>query len=107
MSDIKSNADIEPCLSVVMPVFNEAATVVGVIMVVLAQRPVRQLVIADDASTDGTRDKLQPQAEGEPRIKLIRHQVNRGKGAALRTGLARTNAAIVIARTRFDFEPVE
>ena len=68
----------------VIPVFNEAATVVGVIMVVLAQRPVRQLVVANDV-LDGTRDKLQPQAEGEPRIKLIRHQVDRGKGAALPT----------------------
>ena len=58
MSEIKSNADIEPCLSVVMPVYNEAATVAEVIKVVLAQRPVQQLVIVDDASTDGTWDKL-------------------------------------------------
>ena len=48
MSEIKSNADIEPCLSVVMPVFNEAATVADVIKTVLAQRPVQQLVIVDD-----------------------------------------------------------
>jgi glycosyltransferase involved in cell wall biosynthesis len=60
MSEIKSNADIEPCLSVVMPVFNEAATAADVIKTVLAQRPVQQLVIVDDASTDGTWDKLQP-----------------------------------------------
>ena len=51
MTEIKSNADIEPCLSVVMPVFNEAATVADVIKTVLAQRPVQQLVIVDDAST--------------------------------------------------------
>ena len=51
MTEIKSNADIEPCLSVVMPVFNEAATVADVIKIVLAQRPVQQLVIVDDAST--------------------------------------------------------
>ena len=57
MTEIKSNADIEPCLSVVMPVYNEAATVAEVIKVVLAQRPVQQLVIVDDASTDGTWDK--------------------------------------------------
>ena len=62
MTEIKSNADIEPCLSVVMPVFNEAATVADVIKTVLAQRPVQQLVIVDDASSDGTWDKLQPLA---------------------------------------------
>ena len=59
MSEIKSNADIEPCLSVVMPVYNEAATVAEVIKVVLSQRPVQQLVVVDDASTDGTWEKLQ------------------------------------------------
>ena len=50
MAEIKSNADIEPCLTAVMPVYNEAATVAEVIRVVLAQRPVQQLVIVDDCS---------------------------------------------------------
>ena len=54
MSQIKSNADIEPCLSVVMPVYNEAATVAEVVQIVLMQRPVQQLIVVDDASTDGT-----------------------------------------------------
>ncbi len=49
MSKIQSNSDIEPCLSVVMPVYNEAATVQEVIATVLAQRPIQQLVIVDDA----------------------------------------------------------
>ena len=66
MTEIKSNADVEPCLSVVMPVFNEAATAVGVIKLVLAQRPVRQLIIVDDASSDGTWEKLQPLAQTGP-----------------------------------------
>jgi glycosyltransferase involved in cell wall biosynthesis len=96
MTDIKSNADIEPCLSVVMPVFNEAATVADVIQTVLAQRPVQQLIIVDDASTDGTWDKLQPLARNEPRIKLVQHSLNQGKGAALRTGIAQATAPIVI-----------
>src|SRR5271169_4842398 len=96
MTEIKSNADIEPCLSVVMPVFNEAATVADVIKTVLAQRPVQQLVIVDDCSRDGTWEKLQPLAQNEPRIKLVRHEVNQGKGAALRTGIAHATSAIVI-----------
>ena len=70
--EIKSNDDLDPCLSVVMPVFNEkntvaevihffvnsliitAATVAAVIQTVLAQRPVLELVIVDDGSSDGT-----------------------------------------------------
>src|SRR5487761_2284733 len=85
MSEIKSNADIEPCLSAVMPVYNEAATVAEVIAVVLAQRPVQQLVIVDDASQDGTWEKLLAGTAGDARVKLVRHEVNQGKGAASRT----------------------
>jgi glycosyltransferase involved in cell wall biosynthesis len=96
MNEIKSNADIEPCLSVVMPVYNEAATVADVIKTVLAQRPVQQLVIVDDASSDGTWEKLQSVAQGETRIKLVRHEINQGKGAALRTGFVHATSSIVI-----------
>ena len=108
MTEIKSNADIEPCLSVVMPVFNEAATVADVIKTVLAQRPVQQLVIVDDASTDGTWEQLQPLAQNEPRIKLVRHEVNQGKGAALRTGFAQATAPIVIIQDAdLEYDPAE
>jgi glycosyltransferase involved in cell wall biosynthesis len=108
MSDIKSNNDIEPCLTAVMPVYNEAATVAEVIKVVLAQRPVQQLVIVDDASKDGTWNILQPLAEKEPRIKLIRHEVNQGKGAALRTGLAHaTSPMVIIQDADLEYDPEE
>jgi glycosyltransferase involved in cell wall biosynthesis len=108
MSEIKSNADIEPCLSVVMPVFNEAATVADVIKTVLAQRPVQQLVIVDDASSDGTWEKLQPLAQTEPRIKLVRHEVNQGKGAALRTGISlATGPIVVIQDADLEYDPSE
>jgi glycosyltransferase involved in cell wall biosynthesis len=108
MTEIKSNADIEPCLSVVMPVFNEAATVGEVIKTVLAQRPVQQLVIVDDCSKDGTWDKLQPLAKTDSRIQLIRHEVNQGKGAALRTGIAHATAPIVIIQDAdLEYDPTE
>jgi glycosyltransferase involved in cell wall biosynthesis len=108
MTEIKSNADIEPCLSVVMPVFNEAATVGGIIKNVLAQRPVQQLVIVDDCSSDGTWDKLQPLAQSESRIKLIRHEVNQGKGAALRTGFAHATATVVIIQDAdLEYDPAD
>jgi len=108
MAEIRTNADIEPCLSVVMPVFNEAASVASIIKIVLAQRPVQQLIIIDDCSTDGTWDKLQPLAQNEPRIKLIRHEFNQGKGAALRTGFTQATSPIVIVQDAdMEYDPAE
>ena len=108
MSEAKSNADFAPCLTAVMPVYNEAATVAEVVRVVLAQRPVQQLVIVDDCSTDGTWEQLLPLAQNEPRIQLIRHEVNQGKGAALRTGIAHATAEIVIIQDAdLEYDPQE
>jgi glycosyltransferase involved in cell wall biosynthesis len=108
MAEIKSNIDIEPCLSVVMPVFNEADTVASVVKTVLAQRPVQQLIIVDDCSSDGTWQKLEPLAQNEPRIKLIRHEFNQGKGAALRTGFAQAASAIVVVQDAdSEYDPAE
>jgi len=108
MTEIKSNTAIEPCLSVVMPVFNEAATVGEVVRVVLAQRPVQQLVIVDDCSKDGTWEKLQVIAANDSRVKLLKHEVNRGKGAALRTGIALATSEIVIIQDAdLEYDPAE
>jgi glycosyltransferase involved in cell wall biosynthesis len=108
MSDIKSNGDIGPCLTAVMPVYNEAATVAEVIKVVLAQRPVQELVIVDDASTDDTWKQLQAATAGESRVILVRHARNQGKGAALRTGIAQATSAIVIIQDAdLEYDPEE
>jgi glycosyltransferase involved in cell wall biosynthesis len=108
MSEIKSNAEVEPCLSVVMPVYNEAATVAEVIRVVLAQRPVQQLIVVDDASTDGTWEKLQSATNGDARVTLVRHEKNQGKGAALRTGFARATASVVMIQDAdLEYDPTE
>ncbi|MGA2278795.1 MAG: glycosyltransferase family 2 protein [Verrucomicrobiota bacterium] len=108
MSEIKSNADIEPCLSVVMPVYDEAATVAEVIKVVLLQRPVQQLVVVDDASTDGTWEKLKSATNGDARVTLVRHEQNQGKGAALRTGFARATAPVVMVQDAdLEYDPTE
>ena len=108
MIETKSNAELEPCLTAVMPVYNEAATVAEVVRVVLSQRPVQQLVIVDDCSTDGTWDQLQPLAKNEPRIQLVRHAVNQGKGAALRTGIALATSPIVIIQDAdLEYDPEE
>ena len=108
MRDIKSNTDIEPCLSVVMPVYNEGATVRAMIDNVLAQRLVQQLVIVDDRSTDNTWEVLQAAALTDQRISLLRHDVNQGKGAALRTGFTGvTSPYVIIQDADLEYDPSE
>lgn len=105
---MKTNDEIEPCLTAVMPVYNESATVAEVIEAVLAQRPVQQLVIVDDGSRDGTWEQLERLAQAEPRITLIRHEVNQGKGAALRTGISHaTSEIVVIQDADLEYDPAE
>jgi len=83
-------------LSVVMPVYNEARTIAAVIDRVLKAPAdvAKEIVIVDDASTDGTRQLLQDLRA--PEIRVIFHDVNQGKGAAIRTGVAHATGDIVL-----------
>jgi glycosyltransferase involved in cell wall biosynthesis len=82
-----------------MPVFNEASTMVKVAEVVLARPEVGELVVVDDASSDGTWEELQRLAAANPeRVKALRHESNRGKGAALKTGFAAATGDIVLVQ---------
>ncbi len=78
-------------LSILIPVFNERAIVEKSLAAVLAaplpENLDRELIIVDDCSTDGTSEILQRLADAEPRIRLFRHPVNKGKGAAVRTAI--------------------
>jgi glycosyltransferase involved in cell wall biosynthesis len=107
-SEAKSNAEIFPCLAVVMPVYNERASAVQVVRRVLEQRPVQELIVVDDGSQDGTWEALQEMRCPDPRLKLLRHPVNQGKGAALRTGFRLTAAPLVIVQDAdLEYDPVE
>lgn len=74
-----------PLLSVIVPVYNEAATVGEVLRRVLAEETEKEVVVVDDASTDATAAILA--AVRDPRVRVLRHDRNRGKGAAVRTGV--------------------
>lgn len=97
-----------PCLSVIMPVYNEAATVGEVIAIVLAQPCVAELICVNDCSSDGSGKVLDDLARTDPRLRVLHHPVNQGKGAALRTGIAHATSAIVIIQDAdLEYDPSE
>jgi glycosyltransferase involved in cell wall biosynthesis len=97
----------DPLLSVVMPAFNERATIEEMILRVLAV-PLRiELIVVDDGSTDGTREILQRLAAEKP-IKVILQPKNGGKGSALRRGFQDvTGDLVVIQDADLEYSPEE
>lgn len=96
------------CLSVIMPVYNEAGTVEEVILTVLRQPMTAELIVVDDASTDGTITVLERVAANHPQVRLFKHAQNQGKGAALRTGIREATADIVIIQDAdLEYDPAE
>ena len=103
------SVDIPPgCLGVVMPVYNEEATLHVIVERVLARPEVGELVMVNDCSKDGTWDRMKQIAETDPRIRIFTHEVNQGKGAALRTGLEHVKSDLVIIQDAdLEYDPDE
>ena len=97
-------------LSVVVPAYNEHSTIEEVIRRIRQHACDVQIVVVDDASTDGTGDVLARLAgeEAGGSLVVIRHERNRGKGAALRTGFERvTGEVVLIQDADLEYDPAE
>jgi glycosyltransferase involved in cell wall biosynthesis len=94
-------------LSVVIPVYNEATTVERLVAAVRAVPLDKQIVIVDDGSSDGTGERLEHIA-GSGGVTVLRHDRNRGKGAAIRSALtAVTGDLVVIQDADLEYDPGE
>jgi len=85
-------------LSVIVPVFDERNTVVEIVRRMRAvELPVElEIVVVDDGSTDGTRDVLRQLADST--VRIVTHDVNRGKGTAIRSGLSHVSGDLVLVQ---------
>jgi putative flippase GtrA len=92
-------------LSVIVPAYNEEATIKRVLERVMARPEVTEVVVVDDGSSDGTAAVVQSLL-GIPRLRFLRHERNQGKGAGIRTGVAAaTQGVIIIQDADFEYSP--
>ena len=86
-----------PLLTVLMPVYNERATLGELLRRVLAVPLAKEVLIVDDASSDGTRELLRAEIEGHfPEVRVLYRERNAGKGAAIRSGLPLARGEYVV-----------
>ncbi len=96
----------QPVLGVIVPAYNEERTVERVLRRVLREACVAQVVVVDDCSTDKTFDAAR--RIDDARVTVLHHEVNRGKGAAIRTGLEAIAAPLVIIQDAdLEYDPTD
>src|SRR5690606_15625887 len=95
-------------LSIVIPCYNEVATIERIVEAVRSSPvPDKEIIIVDDYSTDGTRELIESKIK--PLVdKVVYHERNQGKGAALRTGFAHaTGDAVIVQDADLEYDPQE
>jgi glycosyltransferase involved in cell wall biosynthesis len=99
-----------PLLSVVIPCYNEIGTINELVYAVAhSPYPNKEIIIIDDCSNDGTREKLKSQIAQLPEVsRVLYHDKNMGKGAALRTGFAAATGDILIVQDAdLEYDPIQ
>lgn len=92
-------------LSVIIPVYNEVKNIEEIIKRVKARRLASEIIIVDDGSQDGTRDILK-KLDGKGKVRVILHEKNQGKGAAVATGMqAATGEVLLIQDADLEYDP--
>ena len=95
-------------LSIVIPIYNEKATLEEIFRLVQATSYDKEIIAVDDASTDGSREILARLAQQYDNVKAFYHERNQGKGAALRTGFAQVAGDVVIIQDAdLEYRPVD
>jgi len=95
MSDIPTQPR-KPLIAAIIPTYNEALNISGVLEVLIATPVLDEIILVDDGSRDKTVEILRQAALRDPRIHVIQHEKNKGKGQAIFTGWASTNASILL-----------
>jgi len=102
------SAQDAPCLSVVVPVYNEEATLGEIVRKLLSVPCLLEIIIVDDCSTDGTGAVACELSRLHSQVRLVRHERNAGKTAALKSGFALTKGQIVIVQDAdLEYDPDE